>query len=310
MPDFDLLVVGDCNPDLVVRGPDVTPVFGQVERIVDEATLMIGGSSSIMACAAARLGLRTAFVGVVGDDPHGRFMLEALSERGVDVSGCIEDPSRPTGLTVVLSNGHDRAMLTAVGTIDALRVEMIDRDLLRSARHIHHSGYFMSSLAPDLADLFAEAHASGLTTSLDPQGDPSGEWDAGIISVLPHADVFLPNAVEARSIAGIEDVDRAAAVLAAAGSTIAVKLGAAGGMAMAEGRSVRASAPPVEAADTIGAGDSFDAGFVAGRLAGWSVGRSLGLAAACGALSTRSVGATGSLPTFQEAVDAMVGAAQ
>lgn len=305
MPDFDLLVVGDCNPDLVVRGGDVTPVFGQVERVVDEATLTIGGSSSIMACGAARLGLRTAFVSVVGDDPHGRFMLDALSERGVDVSGCIVDPARPTGLTVVLSNGRDRAMLTALGTIDALRIDMIDRDLLRSARHIHHSGYFISSLAPDLADLFAEAHASGLATSLDPQGDPAGDWDSGILSVLPHVDVFLPNAFEARSIARIEDVERAAEALALGGSTVVVKLGADGGMAVAGDRIARSPAPRVEAAGTIGAGDSFDAGFVAGRLAGWPMGRSLELATACGALSTREVGGTASQPTLQEAIDAM-----
>jgi sugar/nucleoside kinase (ribokinase family) len=309
MQDFDLLVVGDCNPDLLVHGRDVQPVFGQVERIVDGATLTIGGSSSILACGAARLGLRTAFVGVVGDDLHGRFMLEALSNRGVDVSACIVDASRPTGLTVVLSSGQDRAMLTAVGTIDALRVDMIDRDLLRSARHVHHSGYFISRLAPDLAGFFAEAHALGLATSLDPQGDPSGAWDGGLGSVLPHVDAFMPNAVEARSIAGIEDVDHAATALALGGPTVAVKLGAAGALATEGDRVVRVPSPGVDTTDTTGAGDSFDAGFIAGRLAGWSLGRSLELATVCGALSTREVGGTASQPTLQEAVDLMRGTA-
>src|SRR5690348_6865981 len=68
---FDLVVLGDCNPDLVLTGDEIDPSFGQVERLVDDADLMIGGSGGILACGAARLGLRTAFVGMVGDDVFG-----------------------------------------------------------------------------------------------------------------------------------------------------------------------------------------------------------------------------------------------
>ncbi len=305
MADFDLLVIGDCNPDLVIRGGDVTPVFGQVERLVDEAILTVGGSCSIMACAAARLGLRTAFAGVVGDDLHGRFMLDALSGFGVDTSGCVVDQARPTGLTVVLSRGDDRAMLTALGTIGALRADMIDRDLLRSARHLHTSTYYVSQLAPDLPDLFAEAHRAGLTTSLDPQWDPSDRWDASLLELLPSVDAFLPNAAEARAITGIDDTEGAAAALAGRGPAVAVKLGADGALAM-DGRDVaRSASPRVVVVDAIGAGDAFDAGFVTGRLAGWSLARALSLATACGALSTRSVGGTGALPSLPEVVRAM-----
>jgi hypothetical protein len=98
MPDFDLLVLGDANPDLIVRG-DVIPEFGQAEKLVDGADLVIGGSGAIAACGAARLGLRVAFSGVVGDDVFGRFMLDALAERGVDTTGLVVDPRpvwRPT----------------------------------------------------------------------------------------------------------------------------------------------------------------------------------------------------------------------
>src|SRR5712691_2249293 len=140
MAELDLLVVGDCNPDLVLVGDGVEPRFGQSENFVDAATLTIGGSCSITACAAARLGLRTAFVGVVGDDVFGKYMLTALAERGVDVSGCVVEPGRPTGLSVVLSKGSDRATLTAAGAIDDFNTDMVDRDLLRSARHVHSIG--------------------------------------------------------------------------------------------------------------------------------------------------------------------------
>ena len=107
MADLDLLVVGEINPDLILRGEDVAPAFGQAEKLVDAATLTIGASSAIMACGAARLGLRTAFVGLVGDDEFGRFMLHALQERGVDTTGCVIDPAQHTGMSVILSQPHD-----------------------------------------------------------------------------------------------------------------------------------------------------------------------------------------------------------
>ena len=75
--DYDVVVVGELNADLILRG-DVTPAFGQVEKIIDDAALTIGSSSAIFACGAARLGLRVAFIGKVGDDEFGRFMLREL----------------------------------------------------------------------------------------------------------------------------------------------------------------------------------------------------------------------------------------
>src|SRR5690348_9967411 len=131
----DLLVAGDCNPDLLLAGGDMVPEFGQRERLVERALLTIGGSAGIAACGAARLGLETAFVCRVGDDLFGRFMLEQLDQRGVDVSGCIVDRSLPTGLTVALVREGDRAILTSPGAIPALTNADVDRSLLRSARH-------------------------------------------------------------------------------------------------------------------------------------------------------------------------------
>src|SRR5262245_64214428 len=113
---FDLVVVGEINPDLILSG-NITPAFGQVEQMVDDATLTIGSSSVIFACGAARLGLRVAFVGKVGDDIFGRFMREQMAERGIDTSGVVVDPAIPTGLSVILSRGDDRAILTHPGSI-------------------------------------------------------------------------------------------------------------------------------------------------------------------------------------------------
>ena len=77
MPKFDILVAGEINPDLILSG-NVVPEFGQVEKLIDGATLAIGSSSAIFACGAARLGLKVAFIGVCGDDVFGRFMLDEM----------------------------------------------------------------------------------------------------------------------------------------------------------------------------------------------------------------------------------------
>ncbi len=303
MPDFDVLVLGDCNPDLVLRGGDVAPAFGQAEKLVDEAALTIGGSGSIFACAGARLGLRVALAGVVGDDVFGSYMLRALAERGVDTRGCAVDPERPTGLTVILSRGEDRAILTAPGTIADLHGELLDPELLAAARHVHVSSYFLqASLRADLPDLLGEAREAGATTSVDPNWDPAERWDGGLLALLPLVDVFLPNSAEARLIAGVDDIDVAALTLAESASVVAVKFGAGGGLAVSEGEVVRVAALPFEVVDTTGAGDTFDAGFLAGHLAGWPVERSLALATVCGSLSTRAAGGTGAQPTMEEAL--------
>jgi sugar/nucleoside kinase (ribokinase family) len=303
--DFDLLVVGEINPDLILRG-DVTPEFGQVEKNVDDATLTIGSSSVIFACGAALLGLRVTFVGKVGDDIFGRFMRERMAERGIDTSGVVVDPAIPTGLSVILSRGDDRAILTHPGSIAALRYAEFDQRLLARARHLHMGSYFMlDALQPDVPKLFAAARDRGLTISLDTNYDPSERWDGGLRDALRYVDVFIPNQAELLAIAGAADLDAALEQMARQVPLVGVKLGAQGGAARRGDQLARAAALPVEVADTTGAGDSFDAGLVYGYLNGWDLQRSLRLACACGSLSTRAAGGTAAQPTLAEALAAI-----
>jgi sugar/nucleoside kinase (ribokinase family) len=315
--DLDILVVGEINPDIVISDPDPVPVFGEVERVVGSIRMTVGSSSAIFACGAARLGLRVAIYGIVGDDPFGRYMLEALAERGIDVAASTVDPDRPTGATVILTSGRDRAMLTGLGTIGALDTGRIPDPLLERARHVHLGAFFLQVEHRDrLPAFFAAARARGLTTSFDTNWDPTGRWDGGVDEMLRASDVFLPNAVEASRIAGIDDVEAAARELAARGAVgrsdggpiVAVKLGAAGALACrADGPMVRVEALPVEPIDTTGAGDSFDAGFLRAWLDGADLRASLELAAACGALSTRRAGGVDGQPSLAEAHEALAG---
>lgn len=300
--EFDLLVIGEINPDLVLTG-DVAPAFGQVEKMADDALLTVGSSSCIFACGAARLGLRTAFIGKVGDDDFGRFMRTQLSQRGVDVSGIKVDPRLKTGLSVILSSGDDRAILTYGGSIHELRLEDIDLGFLPRARHLHIGSFYMlDHLRRHAPDLFSQAHAQGLSTSLDTNYDPSERWQGGLQETLPVTDVFFPNKTELLAISGETSLDGALAKLAQGERIVAAKLGAQGGVARQGAQQVSAPALKVNLVDTTGAGDSFDAGFIYAFLSGWDLAPALQMACVCGSLSTRASGGVEAQATLEEAL--------
>lgn len=302
--DFDVIVVGELNADLILRG-DVTPAFGQVEKIIDEATLTLGSSSGIFACGAARLGLRVAFVGKVGDDEFGHFVVHELNKRSVETSGIVIDPALPTGLSVILSRPSDRAILTHLGSIAALRYDEIDRSLLSRARHLHlGSFYLLDALRPDAPRLFDEVKSRGLTISIDTNYDPTEQWAGGLHDTLERVDVFLPNETELLAITHEDSIEAGLDRLAHI-PTIAVKLGARGAVAQRGSEIVHADPPRVNVVDTTGAGDSFDAGFVYGYLAGQPLQQVLRFACACGSLSTRAAGGTGAQATVEEALAAL-----
>ena len=298
---FDLIVPGEINPDLILTG-EVVPSFGQVEKLVDSATLTIGSSSAIFACGAARLGLKVAFVGVCGADIFGRYMLDELTKHGVDVSAVRLDPVQQTGLSVILSKGSDRAILTYPGAIGGLRAEEVTDDLLLQSRHLHVSSYFLqAALQPGLPDLFRRAHTLGLTSSLDTNWDPSGQWQ-GVNELLQLTDIFLPNEKEAIAISRARTDGQALKRLAQRTGTVAMKRGAQGALACRGEETSSVCALGGNVVDTVGAGDSFDAGFVYGFLNNWTLEKALWLAAVCGSLSTRAAGGTEAQPTVEEAV--------
>jgi len=300
---FDLLVIGEINPDIILRGADVTPVFGQVEKMVENADLTIGSSSVITACGAARLGLKVAFVGVVGDDVYGRFMLEAMQDRGIDTSHCIIDPALQTGFTVILAKPDgDRAMLTYSGTIAALQPEQIDRELLRQTSHLHVGSYFLlDGLRAGLPDLFSFAKAQNVTASLDTNWDPREQWQTE--GILPYCDILFPNGAEAQRLANRDTLEESLTVLIKVVPMLAVKLGSEGGVVRQGDEVVKKRPFPVDIIDTVGAGDSFNAGFLYGFIKQWALTKSLQLALACGSLSTLAAGGTTAQPTLDEALE-------
>jgi sugar/nucleoside kinase (ribokinase family) len=305
MPELDLLVIGEINPDLILQGHDVTPAFGQAEKLVDHATLTIGSSSVIFACGAARLGLKVVFVGIVGDDVFGHFMLSQMQTRGIDTTHCIISKQETTGFSVILSQPNDRAILTHAGSIASLRYADIDQHLLKQAKHLHLGSFFMlSQLQPDISKLFQAAKAAGLSTSIDTNWDPKETWDSGVHEVLHYTDVFLPNEAELFNISKQTTLEHALQSLAHI-PILAVKLGAKGGIAQHNHQVITAPPLLVKVVDTTGAGDSFDAGFLYGYLQNWELSKCLQFACACGSLSTQGIGGTSAQATLEEALQAL-----
>jgi sugar/nucleoside kinase (ribokinase family) len=301
-PSFHILVAGEINPDLILSG-DVAPAFGQVEKLVDSAALTIGSSSAIFACGAARLGLKVAFIGKCGDDVFGRFMLDEMQKRGIDTGNVIVVTGGSTGLSVILNRGLDRAILTHPGLIPELRAQDIPDTLLCQARHLHVASYFLQPyLQKGLAELFEKARSFGLTTSLDTNYDPSEQWQ-GFDRLLTVTNIFLPNEAEAKSLAGVDDVNQAAVALSRRVETLAIKLGAVGALGIQNGEQITVPSIVVDVADTVGAGDSFDAGFIYAYLQGWPLEKALRVGNICGALSTREAGGTSAQPTLDEIWD-------
>ncbi|MCL5994715.1 MAG: carbohydrate kinase family protein, partial [Chloroflexi bacterium] len=261
---FDCLCVADMCVDLVLRG-NVRPHFHQVEQLIDAYHLELGGSANIFAAQYAHLGGRAGVVGYVGSDTLGEFALNRLRSLGVDTSWVRRHPALPTGLGVALVEQDDRAILTALGTIDAVTLDDLSPDLLGACRHWHIASFFLlSKLRPFWKSWLERCRASGVTTSLDTNWDPDNQWQ-GVAELLPWVDVFLPNEAEALAISGDGDVERAGQRLSRQCGLVAIKCGARGAYVFAQGHTWRYTPEPARSltvVDTIGAGDCFNAGFV------------------------------------------------
>jgi sugar/nucleoside kinase (ribokinase family) len=288
---LDCLVAGDANADLLIDG--IARLEFDKEKLATDMNLVLGGSSSIFAFNLARLGAKVGFVGVVGDDFFGTFVTERLCWAGVDVRALRRLRRTKTGLTIWCNQGGRRAGITYNGTIAMVRARDVDSELQR-ARHLHVGAYFLlEKLHPGAAALFRRAKKLGLTTSLDCNYDPAEAWDSGIREVLQFTDIFFPNEIEALRLTNSRNIGHAARELSKLARITVVKLGGDGALVCANGKQFRVPAVKTRVVDTTGAGDSFDAGFLACWFKGGSIEASARAGAVAGARAVSAVGGTG-----------------
>lgn len=293
MPRFDVTIAGELNLDLILYGlpEELAP---ERELLAKGMSLTLGGSSAIVAHNLSSLGSRVGFVSRIGTDAFGEIALSKLSEGGVDVAKVRRvNSGTATGLTVILQRKKWRNMLTYAGTISALRFEDLDLGYLVDSRHFHLSSYYLQlGLLPHVLELFKYVKAAGLTVSLDTNDDPEDGWDSGLWDVLQYVDVFLPNEREAERITGEQSLEGALKKLSAVVPVVAVKLGAKGALAQRGKERVEAAAVAVTPVDAVGAGDSFNAGFLHEYVRGGDLLTCLKSGNAAGALSTTRAGGT------------------
>ncbi len=288
---FDVLAVSDMCVDMILYG-NVRPQFHQVEQIIDNYELEVGGSANIFISQMAKLGATAGIIGWVGKDSFGEFLRTNLNTIGVDTTYVKTHPSVKTGIGVALAEKQDRAILTYPGTIDATTTGDLRQSLLNETRHWHIASLFLlQSVRSCWKAWLSQCRKAGVTTSLDTNWDPEDRWE-GVTDLLPLIDVFLPNEAEATRLTGEGDVYRAAGKLASAGNLVIVKRGAKGAIAR-KGEQLWELHPEREAhdiADAIGAGDNFDAGFIYGHLLGWGVDACLALGHRCAVSSLAAPG--------------------
>ena len=293
MPRFDVTIAGELNLDLILYGlPDELPP--ERELLADRMMLTLGSSSAIVAHNLSALGSRVGFQSLIGNDSLGQIALDRLQQGGVDVSRVRRNHGpATTGLTIVLQRTGWRNMLTYSGTIAELSLKHLDLDFLLDSRHFHMSSLFLHrALLPDMPELFRRLKAAGLTISLDTNDDPQDRWDSGLKDLLQYVDIFLPNAREATRITGTDDMETAVKRLAEMVPLVVAKLGTEGALAQRGPERFFSIALKITAVDAVGAGDSFDAGFLHEYLRGSDLTTCLASGNRAGALSVTRPGGT------------------
>jgi sugar/nucleoside kinase (ribokinase family) len=295
VPDkkFDVLVVGELNVDLILNGMEKFPEVGK-EILAQKMMLTLGSSSAIFASNLSVLGTRVGFCGCIGRDSFAEKILFDLSRKNVDCSYIIRSDTADTGITVALNVKEDRAMVTYPGAMNELKASDITDEMLLSARHLHVSSIFLQpALKPGLVGLFRRARLLGLTTSLDPQWDPAELWDCELNNLLPFVTVFLPNIEELKNITAQTSLEKALSSVQLIAQQLIVKNGNSGAILWSHNELFeQPSFLNEDVVDAIGAGDSFNAGYIHQFVNGKTPAVCLEFGALCGAINTTASGGT------------------
>ena len=301
---FDIAAIGELNVDIILNGIESEPEIGK-EKFASDMIVTLGSSTAIFAANAASLGSKVCFVGMTGNDMFGNLVSESLQAKGVDTSYLIRSSEVATGATICMSYGEDRVNLTYQGAMDVMGYDDMNLNVFEETKHIHLSSLFMqTALLRDVHKVLAKAEENGVTVSLDTQWDPVEKWEMDWKKVLPHVTVFLPNEKELMALTGTSDVEEAiAAVQPYLGNAMVVKMGSKGSLLIKKdgSRNFLASFLNKEVVDAIGAGDSFNSGFISAFVAGHPLEDCQRNGNLTGAINTTAAGGTGAFTSRQAA---------
>lgn len=300
---FDVLVVGELNLDLILDRLESFPELGK-EKIAARQNMMLGSSSAIFASNIARLGPSTAFCGLAGNDDFGETVIKELQQNKVDTRWIKTDEQHQTGLTTVIRHNNDRTMITYPGAMEHFCLQEIPDEAFCSARHLHISSIFLQpEIKKDLLKIVDCAQTHGMSISIDTQWDSAEQWDINLQELLPKIDFFLPNDAEFLNMTGAESVKEGLQQLSdtAGNCAIVVTCGKKGATYLADGTINTVSGHTNKnIADTVGAGDSFNAGLVYRYLQGRPLEDCIKFATVTSVVSTTQPGGTQAIQSLEE----------
>jgi 2-dehydro-3-deoxygluconokinase len=268
--------------------------------------LKIGGAESNVAIALSRLGVSAGWASLLGEDEPGRLVFDRVRAEGVDVSRVRRVRGLPTGLYLRDQVGQEiRVYYYRRGSAaSTMTLKALDPEYLKEAEFLHLTGITPALSEDCRAFTLWAAREDGTRVSFDVNYRSklwgSGEARAFVEEILPSVDLLFVGDDEARALWGRDDKDLVRELAARGPREVVLKLGREGSLALVDGRIIARPAYPVEEVDPVGAGDAFDAGYLAGHLWGLAPEERLRVANAMGALSVATLGDYEGLPDKDE----------
>lgn len=284
---------GALNLDKIYR-VDKIPKADE-EGFVKDLQLFPGGSAANTIVGLARLGIRTAYIGKVGDDAEGGILLEDLKREGVDTRAVIKARGRSGTAIIFVDDSGNRAILVDPGVNDTIRYEEIDLDFVKNFRLIHltsficKNGFESFNSQKKIVDEFE-------LVSFDPGMPYAERGKAEMMQILRRTTIFLPNKAEIEKMFGMNYMDAAEECLSLGIEVVAVKLGEKGCWIRSGNKEFTVPAYRVKAIDTTGAGDAFNAGFLYGYLTGKDIETCGKIGNYVASLCIQKIGARAGLP--------------
>jgi len=293
-PSCDVLLFGDYFCDLIVTGLGEVPRLGA--DIFGDSMEIAPGGAYILATALHRLGVQTRWAARLGNDLFSRFVLEEARREKLDTSLFEQFPAPYRSLSVSFSFAADRGFISHT---DPAPEGVSSREIIarEKPRWVVNTPFDGSPESRALVDLI---HENGGRVYTDCQYTTQTLAEPGLADLLAVTDIFAPNLSEARQLTGAADPETAAGILARICPLVVVKCGADGALARAGSQVWRAPAMPVSVADTTGAGDCFNAGFLCAQLCGEPIETCLRYGNICGGLSVTQRGGASAAPTLEQ----------
>lgn len=300
---MDVVTLGIVCADVMVRPIESFPEKGKLAHI-PHLEIHLGGLAGVTATVLCQLGATAGFIGCVGDDGFGDYLLTTLQANHVDISRVRRISECGTSATVVLvAPDGERTFLHHVGANMLVSEQDADYDFISQARVLHWGG---PSVNPGLdgapiGRILQKARAQGLVTSMDTCFDGRGKWFQLIEHALPHLDIVMSSIEEARHYTGKNEPGEIADFYRSFGvETVLIKLGSQGVFVKNSTEQHTVPAHKVNVIDTTGAGDAACAGFLYGYIHEWPVLQCAKLANAVGALTVQHMGGAEAIHSFDQ----------